>query len=307
MPKHPIKNLDGLQVFAAVAEAESFTAAADKLGMTKASVSLQIARLESLLGVTLLTRTTRRVRMTEAGQSLFEQSAPALHALRTAMAQVGQRDVALKGTLRLTAPVEHFAQSLAPAVTAFAARHPELRLELHTSDQVADLVKEGIDLAIRLGALRDSTLRAVRLGTFEQQVVAAPAYLRRHGIPGQPEQLADHDWVTLTLMRTPLTWTFTSAGGTATSVRMKSRVRVDSSTSLRALLLCGAGLSVLPDYSIQDDIASGRLIRVLPRWTLPNGGIYAVLPPGRHTPVAAQAFIEFYRQHLGQSSVPSYP
>jgi len=259
MGQHPIKSLDGLQVFAAVAEAQSFTVAADKLGMTKASVSLQMARLESLLGVTLLTRTTRRVRMTEAGQALFEQSAPALHALRTAMSQVGQRDVALKGTLRLTAPVEHFAQSLAPVVTAFAERHPELRLELHASDQVADLVKEGIDLAIRLGALRDSTLRAVRLGTFEQQVVAAPSYLRRHGTPSRPEQLAEHDWVTLTLMRTPLTWTFTSAEGAATAVRMKSRVRVDASTSLRALLLCGAGVSVLPDYSIQDDLASGSL------------------------------------------------
>lgn len=305
MKQHPIKSLDGLQVFAAVAEAGSFTTAADRLGMTKANVSLQVARLEALLGVSLLTRTTRRVRLTEAGQALLEQAAPALHTLRTAMAQVGQRDVALKGTLRLTAPVEHFTQSLAPVVTEFAERHPELQLELHTSDQVADLVKEGIDLAIRLGSLRDSTLRAVRLGTFEQQVVAAPSYLRRRGTPDAPDRLAEHDWVTLTLMRTPLTWRFTAPDGAESTVRMRSRMRVDSSTSLRALLLNGAGISVLPDYSIQDDIANGRLVRLLPHWSLPSGGLYAVLPPGRHTLVAARAFIEFYRAKLSQRSTHS--
>lgn len=302
MKQHPMKSLDGLQVFAAVAEAGSFTAAADKLGMTKANVSLQTARLEALLGVTLLTRTTRRVRLTEAGQALYDQASPALHTLRSAIVQAGQREAALQGTLRLTAPIEHFTQSLAPIVTGFAEMHPELQLELHTSDQVVDLVKEGIDLAIRLGALRDSTLRAIRLGTFEQQVVAAPDYLKRHGTPQTPEQLAEHDWVALTLMRTPLTWNFTAPDGEVTTVRMRSRLRVNSSTSLRALLLNGAGISVLDHYSIARDIAAGRLVRLLPQWSLPPGGLYAVLPPGRHIAAAARAFVEYYRAHLARAS-----
>ncbi|ATP27508.1 transcriptional regulator [Chromobacterium violaceum] len=293
-------NLEGLQIFVAVAEAGGFTAAAERLGMTKANVSLQVGRLEAQLGATLFTRTTRRVKLTEAGQALYLDAQPALAALRDALLQAGHGAADLSGTLRLTAPVSHMAESVAPAATQFIRRHPGLQLELHAIDRMVDLVAEGMDLAIRLGTLRDSSLRALKLGEFAQQLVASPAYLRERGMPAHPGELAGHDWVALTLLKTPLTWRFAGAGGEEETVRMRARIKVDSAASLRSLLLAGAGMSVLDSFSVQEDLRQGRLIHLLPRWTLPKGGVYAVFPPGRHAPAAARAFVEFYRVLLAR-------
>ncbi|OHX12586.1 transcriptional regulator [Chromobacterium sphagni] len=293
-------NLEGLQIFTVVAEAGGFTAAAERLGMTKANVSLQVGRLEAQLGATLFTRTTRRVKLTEAGQALYLDAQPALAALREALLQAGHGAAALSGVLRLTAPVGHMVESVAPAVAQFVRLHPELQLELHANDRMVDLVAEGMDLAIRLGTLRDSSLRALKLGEFAQQLVASPDYLLRRGLPQRPEDLADHDWVALTLLKTPLTWRFVAADGAEAPVRMRSRLKVDSGASLRTLLLAGAGLSVLDSFSVQDDIREGRLVHVLPQWTLPKGGVYAVFPPGRHAPASVRAFVEFYRVFLAR-------
>lgn len=296
-------NLEGLQIFVAVAEAGGFTAAAERLGMTKANVSLQVGRLESQLGATLFTRTTRRVKLTEAGQALYLDAQPALAALRDALLQAGHGAAELSGVLRLTAPVSHMAESVAPAATQFLRQHPKLQLELHASDHMVDLVAEGMDLAIRLGTLRDSSLRALKLGEFAQQLVASPAYLRERGAPAHPRELAEHDWVALTLLKTPLTWRFSGADGAEETVRMRGRIKVDSGASLRALILAGAGVSVLDSFSVQEDIRLGRLVHLLPQWTLPKGGVYAVFPPGRHAPAAARVFVEFYRVLLARPSL----
>ncbi len=191
-------------------------------------------------------------------------------------------------------------QSLARAVAEFAAAHPQLQIELRTSDRVADLVKEGIDLAIRLGWLRDSTLRAVKLGEFEQYVVASPGYLQRFGVPQRPDDLARHDWVALSLLPAPLTWRFTSRSGRTSAVRVNARLRVDSSATLRSLLQSGAGISVLDQLGAEDDLRTGRLVRVLTDWSLPRGGVHAVHPSGRHVPAKVRAFIDFYRGFLGR-------
>ncbi|MEN3030045.1 LysR family transcriptional regulator [Chromobacterium amazonense] len=296
-------NLEGLQIFVAVAEAGGFTAAAERLGMTKANVSLQVGRLESQLGVTLFTRTTRRVKLTEAGQALYLDAQPALAALRDALLQAGHGAAELSGVLRLTAPVSHMAESVAPAATQFLRQHPKLQLELHASDHMVDLVASGMDLAIRLGTLRDSSLRALKLGEFAQLAVASPAYLKARGVPARPEELADHDWVALTLLKTPLSWPFSGPAGEEATVRTRARIKVDSAASLRTLLLAGAGVSVLDSFSVQEDIRQGRLVHLLPQWTLPKGGVYAVFPPGRHAPAAARAFVEFYRVLLARPSL----
>lgn len=301
MRRELLGNLDGLLVFATVAEAGGFTAAADRLGMSKAGVSLQVGRLETQLGLALFVRTTRRVRLTPAGEALYQEAAPALQTLRDALAGAATAESGLTGTLRLTAPVDHAMQSVTPAIAAFAARHPQLQIDLHTGDRVVDLVAEGIDLAIRLGELRDSSLRAIRLGGFEQQVVAAPDYLRRHGTPQVPEDLAGHQWVGFTLMRTPLTWTF-SRGDAQRTVRMKTRLQVDSSAALRSLLVHGCGISVLDQFSIAESLRDGRLVRLLTDWSLPRGGVYAVLPPGRHVPASVRAFIDHYREFVDRAA-----
>jgi len=291
-------DLNSFLVFAAVVEAGGFTAAAERLGIAKAKVSIQVSRLEARLGTALFRRTTRQVTLTDAGQALYSECLPLLRGLQEAVDRVGTGKADLTGTLRLSTTVDHAVQSLAPAVAGFATLYPKLQIELRTSDRVADLVKEGIDLAIRFGWLRDSSLRAVKLGEFEQYVVASPAYLRRVGRPRHPEDLANHQWIALTLLPAPLTWEFTSREGEMQTVLMNARIRVDSTAALRSLLRQGAGISVLDQYSAHQEVKAGHLVRMLNEWSLPRGGIHAVYPPGRHVPVKARAFIEFYREYL---------
>lgn len=300
-------DLNRLEVFVAVARRGGFTAAADVTGLTKARVSQEIARLEALIGATLFNRTTRRVNLTEAGHALLARCEPALRELGEGLAAVQQQHSAaggpaLQGLLRISATVDHAVQSLAGIVNDFARLHPALEIELRTSDRVLDLVAEGIDVSIRMGWLRDSSLRAARLGEFEQWVVAAPRYLRDHGTPRSPAELAGHDWVALTLMATPLTWRFTGPRGASRTVRMTSRLRCDSAAALRALLVAGAGVSVLDAFSCREAVASGRLVRLLPAWELPRGGIHAVYAPGRHVPAKVRAFIDHYAASLAAVS-----
>lgn len=296
-------DLNALLVFAAVADTGGFTAAADKLGMTKAKVSLDISRLEAQLGVSLFSRTTRRVALTDAGHALYARCVSPLQEIVDTLKQRHHGETELFGSLRITCTVDQAAQTVASAVAEFAALHPGLQIELRSSDRVVDLVKEGVDVALRMGWLRDSTLRAVQLGQFEQHVVAAPRYLQRVGRPDTPQALADHDWVALTLLPSPLTWKFTSAvTSESVTVRVKARLRTDSSVSLRALIEGGIGISVVDELGAREGIRNGRLQRVLVPWALPQGGIYAVFPPGRHVPGAARAFVAHYRAFLARAA-----
>lgn len=292
-------DLNALRSVAAVAEAGGFTAAAERLNLTKARLSLDVARLEAQLGVGLFTRTTRRTTLTDAGEALLREGLEPLRRLEAALGALGQpRGGALSGTLRIATTIDYAAGTLSRSLVAFAAAHPALQLELRVSDRVVDLQAEGIDLAIRVGWLRDSSLRATRLGDFEQHLVAAPAYLKRAGLPRRPEDLAAHDWVALSLLRSPLTWSFVSRRGERRTVRMRSRLRTDAGATLRALVEAGAGLSVLDQFSAEAGVRAGALVRLLPEWSLPSGGVHAVWPPGRHVPAKVRAFIDFYAAEL---------
>ena len=291
-------DLNSLVIFDSVVEAGGFTAAAERLGMAKAKVSVQVARLEKQLGTSLFTRTTRHVALTDAGRTLHAQCKPLLQGLQEAVDAVGGAEGELSGTLRISTSVDHAMQSLAPAAAEFAALHPALNIDLRSSDRIVDLVAEGIDLAIRLGWLRDSSLRAVKLGEFDQYVVTSPDYLRRAGKPKRPEQLAEMDWLALTLLPAPLTWRFTAKSGETSTVQVKARIRTDAPGALRAMLRRGAGVSVLDQHSAREDLAAGKLVRVLADWRLPRGGVHAVYPPGRHVAPKVRAFIDFYRTWL---------
>jgi DNA-binding transcriptional LysR family regulator len=281
-----------------VMEAGGFSKAAARLGVAPAKVSVEVARLETRLGTALFTRTTRRVVPTEAGQALHDTCGPLLLQLRAAVENVNAATTVLTGALRITAPTDLGYQSVAPAVARFAALHPELAIDLRTGDRVADLVEEGIDVAIRMGALRDSSLRAVRLGDFQQYLVAAPAYLERAGVPATPEEISRFDWVALTRLRTPLKWTLTATDGTTCTIALRTRLRTDSAGALRVLVREGAGLTIMDHYSVQHDLATGALVRLLPAWSAPHGGIFAVFPPGRHVARKVHAFVAFYRDWL---------
>ena len=294
-------DLNGLPIFVALVEAGSFTKAAERLGCTKTRVSLQIRQLETRLGVTLFFRTTRRVQLTQAGEALYHQCQPLLIDLQGALASAVSNTQQLHGELRITAPEDYTAGVLSNAVVAFSRLHPELHIELRSGDQISDMVQEGIDLAFRLGWLKDSTLRARRLGTFQQHVVAAPDYLKRHGTPTHPNALEDHAWIAFTPLKAPLTWAF-QRRDERYEVQMSAGLAANSTASLVALMVAGGGLSVMPDMTTAPEIAAGRLVRVLEEWKLPEGGVYAVYPPGRHITAKARAFMVFFDAWLQRES-----
>lgn len=283
-----------LPLFIATVEAGSFTAAAERLGCTKSRVSLKISALEKHLGVTLLSRTTRQVTLTEAGRQLYLDCQPWVTRLEEALSEAGTSGQTLSGTLRITAPTDHTAQSLAPAAAAFARLLPGLNIELRGDDKVADMVHEGIDLAIRMGWLKDSTLRAQKLGEFQQRILASPDYLRAMGTPAHPRELSQHRWIEFTLLPAPLTWWF-SKGDEKLQVQMHSSFKVDSTGALLSLIRNGAGLSLLAHEPDPEDTG---LVQLFPDWELPSGGIYAVFPPGAYIPAKVRAFVDFYRGWL---------
>jgi DNA-binding transcriptional LysR family regulator len=294
-------NLNRLAVFVALVRAGSFTAAAEVLGMTKAMVSQHMARLENELGVTLLSRSTRRMTLTEAGQTFHAACLRILAEAEAAIAQVGRAQEQPSGTLRLTATGDYGTAVVAPALAQFLREHADMQADLVLTDHMSDLIAERFDMAIRMGWLRDSNLRSARLGSFRQLMVASPAYLARRGEPRAITDLAAHDWVALALLATPLRWTFTAPDGSRRTVRMRSLVQANNVTAAHALVRHGAGVSVLPDYLVTDDIRDGQLVVLMAQYSLPLCGIYAVYP-GRQPPAKVRAFIDHMRATLAENA-----
>ena len=290
-------NLNRLAVFVALVRAGSFTAAAEQLGLTKAMVSQHLARLEQELGTTLLLRSTRRMSLTEAGTVFHADCVRLLADAEAAIARVGGNRDMPSGTLRLTTTTDYGMAVVAPALASFCQLHPQVQVDLVIGDRINDLIAERFDLAIRVGWLRDSSLHATRLGSFRQMVVATPAYLAAHGTPRRPEQLAAHGWIAMSVLATPLRWTFVSGGGTRRTVRMKPVAQANNAAAVRAMVLAGAGVAVLPDYLAEEDIRAGRLVVLLAQYRLPEGGIHAVYP-GRQPPAKVRSFIDHLRQRL---------
>lgn len=293
----PVPDLNLLRTFVAVAAAGSFTAAAERLGVTRPQVSQQIRKLESALGIQLLRRTTRQVGLTQEGRFLYERCAPLLGDIDSSLARLGNTQPELSGTLRIGAPIDHAAQVIAPMAAEFSRAHPLLKIDLRASDHIQDLIAEGIDVSIRIGWLQDSSMRVTKLADFHQVVLASAGYLARSRPIGAPGDLANHQWIELSLLRAPLTWTF-ERGGEKVPVRMSARLKTDSPTVLRSWLMAGAGISVASLHAFSRELSEGVLVRVLPDWQLPSGGIFAVYPPGTHISSSSRAFVEFLRARM---------
>lgn len=290
-------DLNSLQLVQALAHSGSFTAAAERLGCSKTKISLQIKDLEQQLGVALFRRTTRHVSLTSAGEQLVALCLPLYEQLQRELQQLQHQDTVLSGKLVLTAPEDYANQILLPVLLEFSQLHPQLDIELRSSDQVRDLVREGIDLAIRGGWLRDSSLKAHKLGDFAQWLLATPQYLAQHAPIIAPADLTAHPLIAFNQLRTPLNWRFSHADQQC-DLQFRSRFTVSSTASIQALLLQHAGLGILTDYTARPLIASGQLVHILPQWQLPAGGIYAVYPPGPHRPLRVRRFVELLQQRL---------
>ena len=281
-------NLNRLVYFAAVVDASSFTRAAGRLGISKAVVSQQVAQLERELRTDLLVRTTRRVEPTEAGRLLHARCAAILREAESAMAELAQTNAAPMGLLRIAAPNDYGTCTLAPIVTAFSRAYPACRVELILSDSKIDLVASQIDLSIRVGWLDDSTLQTRRIGSFRQLLVAAPNAIKR---VAHPLDLAALPFIANTALKEPLTWQFTKGSAAREIVQMSQTLTINTTPAVLAATLAGGGLAVLPDFLIGDDLAAGRLVPILPSWTLPSGGIHAVFPAARFRAPKVTAFV----------------
>lgn len=286
-------DLNRLSYFVAVVESGGFTAAADQLNVTKALVSQQVSKLEAELGVTLFTRTTRRVNLTEAGEIFYADCLPLLEQAEQAIEQITAGQVEPKGTLRLLAPMDYATDVVAPVCAAFNRLHPAMRIELQTSYELVDLVANRIDLAIHIGLLQDSSLRATRLGNFERWVVATPDYLARHGEPATPQDLSQHRILTQSQLPSPVSGTFR---GETVSVRLEPSFSSNSPPVIRSMVLQNAGVAALADFLVAEDVRSGRMVRLLADWQIASGGIYALYPTQRHVPAKVRRFIDLFKE-----------
>ncbi|RQW19473.1 LysR family transcriptional regulator [Rhodobacteraceae bacterium CH30] len=290
-------NVDALIAFCTVIDAGSFSAAAERLGQTPSGVSRTISRLESQLGISLITRTTRRLDLTEEGRWLLERARSILAELAETEAQLANSRAQPSGLVRVNAATPVLVHLVAPLVAGFLEHYPQVKLELNHGETVIDLIEERADVAIRLGTLSDSTLNARRLGETPQRLVAAPAYLARCGTPASAEALAAHRLLGFTQPASLNLWPLRHAGGDGWPARPS--LAASSGETLYRLALEGAGIACLSDFLVKDALAQGKLCEVLPQarlhWNLPVWAVF--YRQGGLAPRVA-AFVDYLAQHL---------
>lgn len=287
-----------MQIFVAVVEAGSITAAAERLDLAKSAVSRRLAELEADLGVSLIQRTTRRLNLTESGRAYYERCVAILADVDEAEAEVSQAHGALRGRLKVALPQAFGLLHLAPLLQTFMKQYPDVQLELDFNDRQVDLMQEGFDLAIRIATLADSSLIARRLTTIPHLVGASPAYLARRGTPRTAADLAHHDCLVYSNVRDPDLWHHHRPDGHAGQVRVAIRLAASSGEFLLQAALADEGLVLLPVFYVHAALRSGQLIEVLSDHRWPEPAAYAVYPPTRHLSTRARAFIDFLADKL---------
>ncbi|BAU93028.1 LysR family transcriptional regulator [Methylorubrum populi] len=286
-----LDRVTGMQVFARVAALGSFSAAGRALGLSQTGVTKHVAALEARLGTRLLHRTTRRLTLTETGRSYLEACERILAEIAEAEAAVGAEGVEAHGTLRLNVPLSFGVREIAPALAAFSATHPALTIELGLNDRRVDLIEEGWDLAVRIGALADSGLIARRLASSRLVVCAAPGYLDRHGTPRQPEELKGHNCLGYTLSDAS-GWRF---GDQAYPV--SGTLRAPNGAALVAAAVAGLGLVYQPTFLVAEALRAGTLVALDLGAPCPTLPIHALMPPGRR-PAKTRAFVDYLAERF---------
>jgi DNA-binding transcriptional LysR family regulator len=302
-----LPDFEAWAIFAAVVEHRSFSSAADALGVSKATISKAITRLEQRLGTALFHRTSRRLTLTDSGRGLAERAQRILSEGEAAEEAAFESASAPAGVVRVAAPLTFGISHLAPALADFMTMHPGIRIDLRLSDAFVDIVGEGIDVAIRIAELPDSSLRARRLAPVMGYVVGAPAYFDRVGRPRHPADLATHACFIYTNMAMPEVWRFRKAGGEEAAVRVDGPMRTDNGDAMLPALCAGLGVARLPDFLVSEHIAAGRLETVLDDWSGWATGLHLMTPPGTLRPARVEALIEFLSARLKRICVEALP
>jgi len=299
-----MKTMDAISdiaVFVRVVDSGSFTRAADALEISKAAVSKSISRLEQRLGARLLNRTTRKLTLTEAGDTFYRRGAAALAELNEAQQDISRLSQTPRGLLRVTAPTYFGSVTLAPMLREFQTRYPEVRLDLDLSDRQVDLVQERFDVAVRISTLTDSSLVSRRLAPCPIRIVASPAYLKRRGTPKVPADLREHDCLNYSLARTPNEWRLRTPSGRWTHVEVNGRIRCNNDFVLKQAAVDGLGVAFFPAFFVDREIADGRLVQVLKDYDGPSFFIQAVYASRHHLPSKVRVFVDFLVDHFDQS------
>lgn len=288
--RNDLDRYQAMATFVRVVETGSFTAAARHLNVGQPAVSKTIAQLENRLQVSLLIRSTHGLTPTEAGQRFFERARSAIQEADEAELAARGAGAGLSGCLRISAATTFASSHIVPLLPRFLEQHPELEIDVILDDRVIDLVAEGIDLSLRMGALADSTATARKLGSGGRSVIATPTYLARAGEPQSPAELAAHQAVIYSQL--PNTWSFTRDGAEI-SVAVHGRLRVSAAEGLRAAVLADMGLTIASDWMFAAELASGAVRRVLEPWSLARLDLWAVFPAGRMASAKAREFAHF--------------
>lgn len=292
-------DLEQLSVFVAVAETGSFTAAADRLGLAKSAVSQHVTQLERALGVQLMQRTTRKLAITDAGNGFLKDCIELLAQAEQAVERVRTVRARPSGVLRITS-VEDSVPMVAEWIAEYHRRYPEVRIDFQPTDRRVDLIAERFDLGLRIGRLSDSMLRAATLAELELWVVASPDYLARRGVPQQPRDLSEHEWIALSLVGAPWTRTFVLDEGGSATVRLRGAISVSTTSAMLGLVRAGVGIGDFPHSIVREDVAKGRLARILPDYALPRLHLYAAYPGSASPPAKTRTFIDLAKEMIGR-------
>ena len=292
-------NLADIAVFVRIVERGSFTLAAQDLSLSRAVVSKYVTRLEKRLGARLLHRTTRRLSLTEAGAALFEASRGAIERIEEAEAAVAQLQSAPRGRLKVSAPMSFGILHLGPALAEFSRANPAVSLEVKLEDRFVNLVEEGVDVAIRIGTLTDSSLVARRLSSTRQVVCASPEYLAKHGEPEMPEDLASHNCLLYSYSSAVNVWRFTGPDGREIPIAVSGNLRVNNGIVEAEAAVAAMGILMSPSFYVGPLIRAKKLKQILARYRLADLGIYAVYSERSQVPPKVRAFVDFLAKRFG--------
>jgi DNA-binding transcriptional LysR family regulator len=292
--------LDGLKTVIAVVETNSFTAASDRLGMSKALVSKYVGEVETKLGIRLFNRTTRKLALTEAGRCYYEQSLILLEQYSVLIDNVTGEQSNPRGLLKISAPVTFGEMQLSAILPKFLKHYPELKIELVLTNGAIDMLEEGIDVRIRIGGLDDSNMIARHLKTFPLVLSASPEYIKKNGLPKTPEEVAEHQCIIDSNFRIGKQWPIISPEGVADTISVSSSVAVNSPQAVREIAIAGGGIAMCPEFIVEDAIRDGRLITILPEYTTLEFGLFAIYPHRKYVAKKVRCFIDFMLEEFAK-------
>lgn len=292
--------LDGLKTVVAVVETNSFTAASDRLGISKALVSKYVGEVEKNLGIRLFNRTTRQLALTEAGRRYYQESVVLLEQYNALVDKVTGEQTKPQGMLRISAPVTFGEMKLAPLIPEFLRLFPELKIEMILTNGAIDMLEEGIDVRLRIGGVDDSNMIARHLKTFPLILSASPSYVEQYGTPETPLEVAEHNCIIDSNFRIGKQWPIISPQGQATTINVRSVASVNSPQAVREMAIADGGIAMTPDFIVEDAINDGKLIPILPQYSTLEFGLFAIYPHRKYVAKKVRCFIDFALEYLSK-------